>query len=136
MKVFLERMFGATVGGLHKAMDLNWRRNEAIVSNLTNAETPQYRAVDINFGDELKKAFDANTTTLSVTNPGHQDIGTHSSAHLQADLSGVTKGDGNNVDMDMQMGKLAYNSGQYSIASNLMRKKLQALGNAIRQSVQ
>lgn len=134
MKI-LDRIFDGTMGGLQRALDLSWRRNEAIVSNIANAETPQYRAVDLNFGDELKRAFDATTKTLDTTHSGHQDVGTQGAAHLQADHSGATKADGNNVDIDIQMGKLAHNGGQYSIASNLMRKKLQTLSTIIRQSV-
>ena len=136
MGIFLDKIFDYTMGGLHKAMDLGWRRNEAVVSNLSNAETPQYRASDLNFGNELEKAFRKDESTLLRTNAGHQDTGDDSTAYLKPDLSGATKADGNNVDIDIQMGKLAYNSGQYSITSNLMRKKLQAISNAIRQSVQ
>jgi flagellar basal-body rod protein FlgB len=43
-------------------MDLSWRKNETIVSNIANAETPQYRAVKLDFGSELDRAFGGHGT--------------------------------------------------------------------------
>ena len=130
----IEGLFGETLPGLQKMLDLTFRRNEALVSNVTNAETPQYRAVDLNFAHELEKAFgQSNPEALKLTNPKHMDVSGSSSAHLVPDYSGATKADGNNVDIDIQMGRLAYNSGRYSIAASLMRKQLQFIKNAINQ---
>lgn len=120
----IDKVFGGTYPGLTKALDLAWKRNEAIVSNITNAETPQYRAVDLDFAGELERAFGQNQEELAKTNPAHMDITSNSAAHLVPDLSGPTKADGNNVDIDIQMGQLAYNSGRYSGAAALLRKKL------------
>ena len=131
---FIDRFFDRTMVGLHRAMDLTWRRNDAIVSNVANAETPQYRARDLNFAGELERAFGAQQDSISRTNAKHLDIGDSSAAHLQPDLSGATKPDGNNVDIDIQMGRLAYNSGQYSNAVDAYRKKLGLLKMAIRES--
>jgi flagellar basal-body rod protein FlgB len=134
MAGFIDKIFDNTLPGLSKAMDLTWRRNQAITSNIANAETPQYRAVDVNFEKELNAAFGEQTGALDKTNPMHIDEGGSQPAHLSADLSGATKPDGNNVDIDIQMGKLAFNSGQYSIATNLMRKKLGVLRRIISES--
>lgn len=130
----VDRIFDRTYPGLVKAMDLTAKRNEAIVSNISNAETPQYRAVDLDFAGELERAFGANTEVMTKTNPKHMDLVSSSSAHFVSDMSGATKDDGNNVDIDIQMGQLAYNSGRYSGAANLMRKKLAMLKMAIRES--
>jgi flagellar basal-body rod protein FlgB len=131
---FIDRFFDRTLTGLHKAMDLTWRRNEAIVSNVANAETPQYRAVDLNFGGELARAFGESSESIARTSSKHLDVSTDSASHLASDLSGATKPDGNNVDIDIQMGRLAYNSGQYSMATDAYRKKLGLLKFAIREA--
>lgn len=134
MSSLLDRIFDKTVHGLSKTMDLTWRRNQAIASNIANAETPQYRAVDLNFAGELERAFERRDASLRTTNEKHFAANQgDASAHYVVDYSGATKPDGNNVDLDLQMGKLAYNSGQYSIAANLMRKHLQILRSAIRE---
>ena len=126
-------LFDKTFSGLEKALDLTWRRNEAITSNITNADTPGYRATDLNFAGELKRAFEHNPTDVSKTDARHMDLSSGEEAHLEADLSGATKADGNNVDIDIQMSDLAFNSGQYSGASRLLRKKLGLIKMAIRE---
>lgn len=133
MKTFLSGLFKETIPGIEKALDLTWRRNEAIASNIANAETPGYRAADLDFGKELERAFEKNTSALMKTDSKHLDISSDSGSHLSPDLSGVTKPDGNNVDLDIQMGQLAFNKGKYSMAAGLLRKKMGMLANAIRQ---
>ena len=53
---------------------------------------------------------------------------------LVRDLSGTTKPDGNNVDLDLQMGRLAQNSGDYANAARLIRRQIGLLRTAIRDS--
>jgi flagellar basal-body rod protein FlgB len=136
MGLFIDKFLDKTFPGVTKAMDLTWRRNEAISSNIANAETPGYRAVDINFTNELNRAFETGeaSSELRTTNAKHMDVSSSSEAHLMPDFSGVTKADGNNVDIDIQMGRLAYNSGKYSTASSIIRKQLTLLKNAIRDA--
>jgi len=135
MALIFDRMFDRTVQGLSKALDLTWMRNQAITSNLANAETPQYRALDVNFSGELEQAFDRQQSIMSTTSALH--IGPESTApqaHLIPNFKGATKPDGNNVDLDIEMGQLAQNSGRYSIAANMMRKQLQLLKTALSNS--
>lgn len=131
MAGFVDKMFDSTMPGLTRALDLTWRRHQAITSNIANAETPQYRAVDLNFERELQAAFGNDSNTMKVTNTKHLDEAGSQPAHLVQDFTGATKADGNNVDIDIQMGKLAQNSAQYSIAANLMRKKFGILRRLI-----
>jgi flagellar basal-body rod protein FlgB len=131
MTKLIESIFGENLPGLNKMLDLTWRRNQAISSNVANAETPAYRAVDVNFAGELARAFGQESGAMLKTNGKHMDLESSGQSRLVADLSGATKPDGNNVDIDLQMGRLAYNSGKFSIASNLMRRQLQMLKRAI-----
>ena len=132
MTTILDTLFSGPMKGLERTLDLTWRRNQAIASNVANAETPGYRAVDLDFAGELQKAFGQDQGTLAMTNPKHMDLGGSKMSHLVADLSGVTKPDGNNVDLDIQMGQMAYNKGRYSSAANILRKQLALLSSAIR----
>lgn len=130
---FVDRLMDHTFLGLNRALDLTWRRNEAITSNIANTETPLYRAVDLDFGHELDRAFGVSAEPLTTTNEKHLDVTSNSGSHLISDLRGMTKPDGNNVDIDIQMGQLAYNSQQYSQAADLMKKKLSMLKGAVRE---
>ncbi len=131
----LDKIFDRNFDGTQRLLDLAWRRNEAITSNIANAETPGYRAVDVTFADELEKAFgNVSEESLKRTDARHMDTSFDGMSHLVSDFSGMTRSDGNNVDLDIQMGKLAQNSGRYNLAADLVRKKVQILTNAIRYS--
>jgi len=133
MANYIDALFDRTVPMLQKQMGLAKRRSEAIVSNIANAETPGYRAVDLNFAKELQEALGQKSNSLMKTSSKHMDISSASgSAHLLPDYSGVTKPDGNNVDLDLQMGKLSSNAGEYGKAADMVRKKLQMVRMAIR----
>jgi len=128
----IDKMFNQETPGFEKAMDLTWRRGQAIISNVANAETPRYRAVDLDFGSELKQAFQAQESDLKTTSENHFDTVSNNASHLTADLSGATKADGNNVDIDVQMGKLHRNQAQYMQAATILRQQLRIIMSAIR----
>ena len=130
---FISRLWDKTSNGLERALDVMWARNQAIVSNITNAETPQYRAVDYNFAGELDRAFERQSTNVQKTDPRHLDTTDHTAAHFIPDYSGATRADGNNVDIDAQMAKLAFNSERYSSAAGLMGRKLATIKRAIQE---
>lgn len=131
--MLIDKFLDKTTPGLVEAMNLTWKRGQAIASNVANAETPGYRAVDLNFSNELERAFNLPAgDSLLKTNKSHLDTSDPQPAHMVEDLSGVTKPDGNNVDIDSQMGRLAYNSGRYAMAANVLRKQLSVLKAAIR----
>jgi flagellar basal-body rod protein FlgB len=132
---FLDSIFDRTVGGLSKAMDLSWRKNKVLTANVANAETPKYKAVSLQFGNELEQAFQrqAPEEMMIRTDPKHLEISTASTAKYAADLSGITKPDGNNVDIDRQMVSLAQNSSDYANAAQLIRRQIGLVRTAIRE---
>jgi flagellar basal-body rod protein FlgB len=133
MSKLIDRMFDSSFEGIHRNLDLRKKRSEAILSNVANAETPGYRASDVNFAGELDRAFSRNSTEIVKTSNKHMDLLTsEGQAHLIPDLSGATRPDGNNVDIDVQMARLAENSGKYNSSANLIRKKFEIIRQAIR----
>ncbi|NLF24923.1 MAG: flagellar basal body rod protein FlgB [Deltaproteobacteria bacterium] len=135
MRTFIDHFLGDKLGGLTKALDLQMKRHEAIASNISNAETPQYRAVDVTFAGELKKAYGQSSGELVKTNGKHMELSENDSSHLVPDYSGATRADGNNVDIDIQMAKLADTGIKYSIAANLVRRKMQSVRDALMQGI-
>jgi flagellar basal-body rod protein FlgB len=136
---FIDSLFDRTFQGVEKNLDLTARRNEAIVSNIANAETPGYKAVDVNFANELDRAFSGNQNAgspVKKTNAKHLDTAADSTAHLMADYSGAMRDDGNNVDIDIQMGQLAFNSSRFSMSTTLIKKKFAFLKMGIRMGSQ
>ncbi len=46
-----------------KALGLHARRNEVIASNIANADTPNYKAVDFDFAKAMKSALAKSKST-------------------------------------------------------------------------
>lgn len=129
----IDTLFEQTVTGLNKAMDLTWRRGKVLASNVANAETPKYRASELDFGKELEKAFGSNEGQQVLrTHTSHMELSRDSSARMRADLTGITRADGNNVDIDLQMAALASNGSDYTNAVQLMRHKFNLYRTSIR----
>jgi flagellar basal-body rod protein FlgB len=129
----LDSIFNETVTGLTKAMDLTWERNKAISSNVANAATPQYRAVDVQFGQELAKAFQSTSPDPVLRTHGkHLDLQRNEGGKMVEDLSGATRADGNNVDLDLQMASLASNASEFATAAQLIKSTISRIRFAIR----
>jgi flagellar basal-body rod protein FlgB len=132
---FIDSIFDQTVSGLNKAMDLAWRKNKALAANVANAETPKYKAVDLQFGQELEQAFSrGEKQQLTKTDPKHLEVSPAAKANYVLDTSGVMKSDGNNVDIDQQMVSLAQNSSDYANAAQLIRRQIGLVRSAIRET--
>lgn len=132
MKI-LDQIFDKTLIGVEKAMDLQLRRHEALSANIANVDTPQYRAVDLTFAGELKRAFSEEKQDLLRTNSKHLDLVSESGSHLIQDLSGATKADGNNVDLDIQMAKMNANMSKYTGAAQLLQARYRNVRMLLRE---
>ena len=128
------KVFDQTLNGLEKAMDLRFKRHALLSSNIANSETPGYRARELDFSGQLEKALVANPTSeVAMTNPGHMDIASLSSEHIIFDNDGATGSDGNNVDLDISMGKISANARDYESAAGLVTQKFRFMKQFIRR---
>jgi len=100
---------------LQRYMDLLSTRQKLVVSNIANADTPGYKAKDINFQFEF----------LSLTNGGTPDV---------TEAQGLkTKNDGNNVNVDRETRLLAENAIRFNVASNLLKSQIRGIRTAIQE---
>ncbi len=101
------------VNVLDKAADASWKRNEAIVNNLANAATPNYKRQDVSFEAEFRNALmSASGTTMDgkVANVNMKLL----TPKVYTDTSEVSyRLDGNNVDVDTENVELAENQLKY-----------------------
>jgi len=129
-------LFNKTFDVLEKTMDVTYARHRAITSNVANAETPGYRAKDVNFEAELKRQLGGVDSGVSVvrTNTGHIGTGRAGSLPVQVidSPSGAPGLDGNTVNLETEMVRLSENTLRYEISAKLMKKKFQGLMNAIK----
>lgn len=121
------KIFDQTFDGLQRAMDIHFRRHAVLSSNIANSETPNYRARDVDFAGELSKAFGEVDQTLMKTDPRHLDLASAERDTVIFDQSSTMGSDGNNVDLDVQIGRMSANGRAYETATSLMSQKFKLL---------
>ena len=137
----IDEMFGQTINLLAKNLDLRARRHEYIAGNVANVETPNYTPKSLSFEKELqqtvgKKQRGAEGT--ATTHPRH--IPLKGSAGKVAEVQGIVEekpsksvsGDGNGVDMEVEMGKLAENQILFNASIQILAKKFEGLKYAVK----
>ncbi|MFN8388991.1 MAG: flagellar basal body rod protein FlgB [Bdellovibrionota bacterium] len=129
------KLFNNTFDVLQRAMDLRAERHGILTSNIANSETPGFHAQEVDFSGELQKALGQPTEELSKTSPMHMDLTSASGAHIVPDTSAPMGADGNNVDLDIEMGKLGENSREYANAATWLGVQLRLLKTAARGRV-
>jgi flagellar basal-body rod protein FlgB len=128
------KVFDRTLHGLERSMDLRFKRHAVLASNVANSETPGYRARELDFAGQLEQAFrESPTSEVLKTNPRHIDVTSLSGEHIILDSTGAMGADGNNVDIDVQMGKVSTNARAYESAAGLVSQKFRMIKQFIRK---
>jgi len=118
-----------------QALNVRAFRQQVLASNIANADTPGYKARDIDFSKSLQDAVAgrAQSVALVRTAAGHLE------PSRQALESGSVKYrtvlqpaiDGNTVDMDVERAQFADNALHYEANLQFLNSKLKALLAAI-----
>jgi len=120
-------VFNKTFTLLEKTLDVTHARHKVITSNVANAETPGYRAKDVNFESELARQLGSASSGVSMerTHPGHISLGKIGSLPINVveSPSGAEGLDGNTVNLETEMVRLADNTMRYEISARLMKKR-------------
>lgn len=106
-------------------MDWAVKRQQMLSANITNLDTPGYRAKDVAFSEQLQ------TLQLQTTSGAHMLIPDTTSKMEVIDVDGKTKDNGNNVDLDREMSELTRNGLQYIAMIQYVSQKLKTLRTAI-----
>lgn len=106
-----------TLISLSKALDALSLRHEVVADNIANVNTPGFKAKRVRFQDELRSA-------LSRGDPG--------SVRPVIEEDGLqTRRDGNSVDIDLEMARLAETTILYSALSRLVSERFALLKSII-----
>ncbi len=134
-------IFGTSINLLSKTMDLRIKNQSLIAGNLANAETPGYTPTELSFKDELKQAVNGrkvSNSTPAVTNPRHIPL-RRSAGDIEdvqgriVESSGGTAGkDGNSVEMENEMYRMAENQVMYNASVQFLAMKFDGLKTAIK----
>lgn len=114
-----------------KALELRGKRNNILASNIANAATPNFKARDISFLDELKKIDKSGPVMTS-----HENHIVHNTGNSMNETSYreplITSLDGNTVELAVEQMQFSENSMRYSTTVNFLNGKINKIMSAIR----
>ncbi|MDT8879183.1 flagellar basal body rod protein FlgB [Halomonas saccharevitans] len=119
-----------------QALGLRQERQKVLASNIANADTPGYKARDMDFASELNKAVQqggSDGLALSRTSSRHLESqgAMSSSRDLLYRVPAQPSLDGNTVDMDRERTQFADNSVRYQAALTMLNSRIQGLKKAM-----
>ena len=126
-----------------KALDYRAMRQDMISSNIANADTPFYRAQDVNFEDMLaqKRAEmyqeKSHKLELAKTTSGHMDFKDEidsSKATTFFRAGHNVRNDGNTVDIDVETTEMAKNSTMFNAVIAAYKKDVMIMRSVIEAS--
>lgn len=122
------------------ALNVQAQRQEMLSSNIANADTPNYKARDIDFRSALKGALDQQQNNrslgLATTSQQHLQGGTNQRDMWLANYTGYRQEwhsavDGNTVDMDLERAAFAENTVHYEASVRFISSWFQGMQRAI-----
>lgn len=120
-----------------QALRLRDQRQQILASNIANADTPNYKARDLDFRASLQNALkgvpQAGGVTLAATAPGHlagKPAATDAGLLYRTPAQGNV--DGNTVDVDAERAAFAENTVHYEFNLTRLTQQIQGLMNAIK----
>jgi len=124
---------------MKKSLDFNSARHLLISSNIANMDTPGFQARDLDFQEQLRQAVALEgTLPVKATHRAHFGPSAGSLAGLSPlsfETTGEAKSNGNNVNVDEEMSKLAANQLYYSAVAQMMSKRGDILSSAVSEVV-
>lgn len=110
-----------------QALILRARRQEILAANIANADTPNFKARDIDFSQALTQALSKSTHART---PNGKSDGLND--RLLYRLPEQASGDGNTVDMDRERANFADNAVRYEATLRFINGKIRGMLSAIR----
>ena len=130
-----------TMALVQRSLDAAALSHKVISDNLANVDTPGFKRSEVVFASKLREAMDARTKSgekldAMRTDPGHLAF---SKAPLVDEVQPMVvqmndttmRNDGNNVDIDNEMAKLAQNTILYTALAQVTQQQFSGLRSAI-----
>jgi len=123
----------------HQALGLRAARQELLSSNVANADTPHFKAKDVDFAsvlrDRLSLTRKISAVELATTAPAHIGIKKFGALgdNILYRVPIQPSADGNTVDMDMERTRFADNAIKYDASITFVNNKFRNLTRAIQE---
>ena len=118
--------------GLHEqALHVRRQRTEVLAANIANADTPGYKAKEIDFRDALQNAKSKNVG-VGKTHAAHMNGSKQASSYEQYRVSEQPSLDNNTVDIQLEKAAVADNSVRYQATVTFLSRKFSGMVNAFK----
>lgn len=120
--------------GIHaKALTIRSHRAEMLASNIANADTPGYKARDVDFKSALSQAQSQQAGTLKSTHSNHISTSTmQSSLQTMYRIPNQSSLDGNTVDSQLEKSAFADNALRYQASLQFLDGKFKGMMAALK----
>lgn len=134
--------------GIHEhALKLRTQRAEVLAHNLANADTPNFRAQDIDFKSVLQQVNQARSGN-GAASTGSVSLARTDARHIDKSGSGFSLDgvdvpilyrqptqpsmDGNTVETEQELARFARNAGDFQASMTFLNSKIRGLSRAIK----
>jgi flagellar basal-body rod protein FlgB len=119
--------------GLHEqALQVRTRRMEVLAQNIANADTPNYKARDIDFRSVLAEAGTLSTS-MKTTNARHLPDGEMPGADgMRYRMPFNTAMDGNTVEMSVEQAQYGKAAAEYQATLSFLENRISSARKALR----
>ncbi len=130
-------MSSENIFGVHaQVLNLRATRAELLAKNLANADTPNYKAQDMDFKSVFSAAKANQSVSVNRTHGQHlgvaNDLGVQG-VNLKYRVPNQPSLDGNTVDVQMEKSEFADNSVRYLASLQFLSKRINTLIRALRE---
>lgn len=120
-----------------QSLGLRAKKVEVIASNIANADTPGYKAVDFDFGKALQGQLRTSQSGLALATSNERHLAAQ--GHASVDEGGLQYRsavqpslDGNTVDMDVERAAFTDNAMKYQSTLTFLNRRISGLMDAIK----
>jgi flagellar basal-body rod protein FlgB len=136
MKLAMNSALDRAFAPLQNALDLRAYRQQLLAANMANANTPHYKAVDLDFTSALQSALNGQGSPLPMKLEQPGQLETINTANPATNFVAYQAGnsvrlDGNSVDMGREQASFQKNSIQYEADLTFLTGKIKTLTSAI-----
>ena len=131
----MKLLFDRLTQTLEHALDFRLERGNMIAANLANVDTPGYTPVNLQFDEQLADFLrETNPPSLARTTAAHVGSSTQAPrGEAEFDYYSLPDQDGNSVDLDHEMSKMAENQLLYRATTKVYSKRMALIKYAIQE---
>ena len=120
------------VFGIHEsALKLRERRLNVLTENIANADTPNYKARDIDF-KSVMRATQSGTKDMAMTHKSHIDAGTLGKDEVVYRNPLNASGDANTVELSVQQAEFGKESSRHTATMLFIENRIGGVRRALR----